>query len=225
VRGSMGYGLRCAEPAEDEEVTDEQMTDVGWVGTRGTRAQKMSPRLVFVRGALMPEVISIEYRDGEYQSALVCARIEVRSGEPRLVELRLSSDAPTGVDQRDLSWIDSAKLVEVVVHAVSVPLSLDESGAPSSIEGVRAPMDALVDLLRGLIDMKVSVRRLRARPRTITREFLEQVAATYKSNINHAPTQAVEQFLGVSPRAAAGYVQRARREGLLPATTRGRKQA
>lgn len=59
--------------------------------------------------------------------------------------------------------------------------------------------------------------------RRVTDHFLKQVAAVYRKNFAHAPTQAVAEKFNVSLRMASIYVDRARQVGHLPPTTQGRK--
>jgi hypothetical protein len=61
--------------------------------------------------------------------------------------------------------------------------------------------------------------------RSLTPAFLARVADIYRANLADGPTRAVRATFMVSERTASDYVQRARRAGLLPPTTPGKKQA
>ncbi|WP_414688638.1 DUF6214 family protein [Mycobacterium sp.] len=54
---------------------------------------------------------------------------------------------------------------------------------------------------------------------------LEKIADIYRMHLNDRPTDAVSRAFGKSHRTAARYVGEARRAGLLPPTTPGRKNA
>ena len=71
-----------------------------------------------------------------------------------------------------------------------------------------------------------AVRKARARARRrLTPELLAEVAEVYRDNVNDRPVEAVRQRFGGEYRTAAKYVERARKEGHLPPTTRGKRQA
>lgn len=55
--------------------------------------------------------------------------------------------------------------------------------------------------------------------------ILNQVAALYRAAVDGNPTRAVERVMGYSKRTAGRRVQQARAAGLLPPTTKGKKQA
>lgn len=61
--------------------------------------------------------------------------------------------------------------------------------------------------------------------RKITNDLLREVAAVYRANVDERPVEAVRAAFGVSYRSAAGYVERARAAGHLPATTPGKRRA
>lgn len=69
---------------------------------------------------------------------------------------------------------------------------------------------------------KTAIKLGRSRAR-ITTEFLAEVAEVYRENFDK-PVVAVERHFRVGYRTAAGYVEQARAEGLLPPTTRGKKR-
>ena len=68
-----------------------------------------------------------------------------------------------------------------------------------------------------------TIRRARKRERRhITPELLERVAEIYRKTGSAGRTAAVAEAFHVSERTAGRYIQTARAEGLLAATTRGR---
>ena len=71
-----------------------------------------------------------------------------------------------------------------------------------------------------------AVRQARkATRRTVTPEKLEKVAQIYREHIADRPVQAVMRTFDLTERTAARYVERCRKEGLLPPTEPGRKKA
>lgn len=76
---------------------------------------------------------------------------------------------------------------------------------------------------RGEKAAKVAVKLARSRAK-ITPEFLSEVVGVYRDNFHDRPVVAVEKHFRVARPTAAKYVQQARVAGLLPPTTRGKKQ-
>jgi hypothetical protein len=107
--------------------------------------------------------------------------------------------------------------VEDFVALFTHRINRDENGA---FVGLETPPEDLPELTR-------FVGRMRAgrTSRDITPQLLERVAKVYRSNIAGTPTKAVQHHFQVSARMAAEYVNRARKRGLLPPTTRGKKKA
>jgi hypothetical protein len=70
-----------------------------------------------------------------------------------------------------------------------------------------------------------NVRRARVgRPR-ISREHLEQVAEIYRKHFDDRPTDAVRRAFGLTESTADRRIRAARKAGLLPTTTPGKKKA
>ena len=69
---------------------------------------------------------------------------------------------------------------------------------------------------------KSAIKLARSRAK-ITPEFLSEVAEVYRENFDR-PVVAVQNHFRVEHRTAAKYVQKARAEGLLPATSPGKKR-
>jgi hypothetical protein len=215
--------LRTTRREVVEAASASATTEEGWVGLRGVAAIKISDERVFVGGASIPSVIEFEHGSDRVHGPGMTLRVEMRDGVATLVDLRWRQGrrggAP-GVAQSDVANVNVDELIEVMVTAVSAPLRLDDTGMPLGIERVIPPLESVAKIAAGLTQMQDGPRS-----RYITREFLEQVAATYRDNVTGSPTKAVQEKFMVGTRTAAGYVQRARAEGLLPATTPGRKHA
>lgn len=83
---------------------------------------------------------------------------------------------------------------------------------------IMLPMGAATEGLQGTARQALGRRR-----RRVTRQMLEQVAATYRAAIDTgAPTQTVAEVFQVSHSTAARYVAKARDEGLLGETMPGK---
>jgi hypothetical protein len=137
-------------------------------------------------------------------------RIEVRQGVPVYTEvvLHARSDGPD-VRSRDVADIALDDWLDAIVAACSYSRL---GAADSWVKGDRR--DALAN-----------VRKVRSgRPR-ISRERLVRVAEIYREHFDARPTDAVRRAFGVSDRTAARYVENARKAGLLPPTTPGKKKA
>lgn len=161
----------------------------------------------------MPEWVEIETFG--FDSPDFRARIELRDNVPRLVELSWRSKPGSreimrkDLDQSISVWIDTlyAQLVIVVDR--------DE-------QMVKVNLDSTTDLhraIRGFLEDRRSGKR------RITGDFLQQVAAVYRQNIDYAPTATVARTFGVKHRQATDYVKQARDRGFLPPTKQGRAKA
>lgn len=159
----------------------------------------------------VPESIDLELY-GDEGSPTTRARIEVRDGRPEIVRVEIVSRAgEPSVRQSDLRAIQVEALVELLAgFGVKVPVGTDVIAAGLDPEQYAVALGEL--------------RQMRG-PRKITPAFLERVAEVYKANVDDNPTLAVRRTFFVGERMASDYVQRARREGLLPPTTPGRKKA
>lgn len=148
---------------------------------------------------------------------LTYARMEMRRGAPALVDLRFRSpdDSVREVRQSDLREVQVSAIVEDLVAGFTVRVSEGEPIEPAFID-TPAYRDALRRLQRS---------RAGKATRTISPGLLERVAEIYRENVSDRPTQAVQRAFAVSPRMASEYVQRARRRGLLPPTSPGKKKA
>lgn len=179
---------------------------------------RASGQYVPVGDRLVPEWVELD-QEGDSGSPSVSTRVEVREGVPRVVRVSFESKPGQGeVRQRDLRNTEvSALLTLIAAYAVEV---LDYEG-----EG-RVEVTTSVDPETGDVwpASLEAVARARA-ARTITPEFLAEVAEVYRANLKTGPTKAVRERFFVSERQASNYVRAARDLGLLPETTKGKKKA
>ncbi|MGW0035735.1 hypothetical protein [Gordonia sp. NPDC003376] len=161
---------------------------------------------------LLPAEILVRF-PGKNQPSLTM-RIVVRQGVPVCTELSLKADETTEVRAKDLSLVRIDDWMEYVTAACS-------ESAGSSFVTVPSEPDA--DALQSVRQAKKAGRT--AARRSVTPEILEKVAAIYREHIADRPVQAVMRAFDTSERTAARYVERCRKEGLLPPTEPGRKKA
>lgn len=181
---------------------------------------RWSGSYVPVEDALVPEYIELTIDTGDGQPTAF-ERVEVRDGVPQIVEFRLtSSPGQREVRQADLRAVQLTALIDLVAGlSMQVTNYTDRTGGrvilvnPDDDENLNAAVD--------------SMKRARSGKavRTITPQFLERVAEVYRTNVDGRPTRSVQDHFVVEPRTASEYVQRARRAGLLPPTSPGKKRA
>ena len=165
---------------------------------------------VTVGDHLMPSFVEVVFFNFDEPDSWV--RIELRDNIPRIVEVGWRS-APTAreIKSKDVRALDFTDLIAVFYTAAV----RDGRGADRSPD-----QDADFErVVRGILEER------RTGKRRITGEFLQQVAAVYRANIDHAPTEAVARTFGVKHRQAGGYVKEARKRGLLPDTNQGKAKA
>ncbi|WP_205874448.1 DUF6214 family protein [Mycobacterium camsae] len=141
--------------------------------------------------------------------------IEVRQGVPVCVEVTVQA-RPDGRDvrKRDLDvpldeWVDS------IVAACSAVGDVDEAGRLKRIRKPASNRHAAM----------ANARRARSgRPR-MEPQRLQEAADIYRAHVANRPNVAIMRAFGVSERTAARYVELARKAGLLPPTTPGKKKA
>jgi hypothetical protein len=228
-----GFGLTGSSDTESEsteEGTTEWMTleaeDGGVLRVRLSggyvrlESHQVPARLELVTAGVEPEIY---------------ARIEVDENRSRLGELRFLSTDPDsrGVRQSDLRAVEVAQLLEDFVALFTLGYGL----IPHTYRGKDAPAEGIPTYALEFVGSVVEGEGLdpafsnlarslrRSRHRDITPALLEKVAEVYRGNFDRAPTKAVEHHFQVSQRMAAEYVSRARGAGMLPPTSRGKKQA
>lgn len=181
--------------------------ETGWVETATSEAVQVGDHLV-------PCALTVDLPGADGQPGLRM-RLEVIDGTPQCREFTIHSvDGGRGVRQSD-------------VQAVKLTQWIDEFFAlfayRRDVNGTDWVTEIPTKHIRHLGAVKDLHAATRRQPRKLDRMFLQQVADIYRANISHNPTQAVADEFGKQHRQAANYVQRARAEGLLGQTTRGRK--
>jgi hypothetical protein len=143
-------------------------------------------------------------------------RVELRDGTPQVVRLEWVAQPHQGeIKQKHLRDIEVDGFASALVAMATV---LHD---PETHE-VRGSTDERVF---NVASKFIARQRLPRELRVITDSFLQAVAEVYRSNIGHAPTQAVAKTFGVRTRMASQYVDRARKAKHLPPTSQGKKKA
>ena len=122
------------------------------------------------------------------------------------------------VRQADLRATELAALLKLVA-GLAFEVTDDGEGGGVVRSGV-PDSDFYTESLAAVMGARKGVGK-----RKLTPAFLARVAEIYRANLDDGPTRAVRAAFMVSERTASDYVQRARRAGLLPPTTPGKKQA
>lgn len=159
----------------------------------------------------------LEFESDGHAAPNTWTRVELDGeGVPRVVELGWRvRDHQREVRQSDLRGTQVASIIDVLYAGFVVEVR-DGEGIPNlGEEG--SPQDIAV---RHFLEELRSVGK-----RRVTGDFLRDVAEVYRTNIDHAPTQAVARTYGVKLRQAGDYVRKARERGLLPETKQGRARA
>jgi hypothetical protein len=196
---------------DDELITS---TDRGYM-------LKISGEYDVIENHWMP--IWVEWVTHGYDGPDLLARIEVRSGRPELVRLEWSANQhQREIRERDLRALEIVGLVEVLYAGLTYQVD-PETGATHRATGATdgGEHPPAFFAAQRFIDRQ-------RRPeiyRTMTPDTLKAVAKIYTDAVGGAPRAAVARLLGVSPRTASRYVDAAREAGLLPKTSRGRKNA
>jgi hypothetical protein len=182
---------------------------------------KHSGEYEVIEGFWMP--LWVEWTDHGYDGPDLFARIEVRNGKPELVRLEWSSNQyQREIRQRDLRSLEVSGLVDVLYAGLTFHADSD-TGAVRRGLGETAGGDHPPAFY---VAQRFIARQRRPEGyRKITPELLKGVAEVYRRHIDGAPTQAVAKTFGVKPRMASVYVDRARKAGLLPHTTQGKRRA
>ena len=154
--------------------------------------------------------------DGHDEPNQYC-RVEIRDDVPRLVELGWRArEHQREIRQKHLRGTEVSAIIDVL-YAMTIVEVRDGKGI-LNLGDVGSEQD------RRIRDFLYE-SRLDKGKRLVTDQLLRQVADVYRTNIDHAPTQAVARTFAVKSRMASKYVQQARDRGLLPPTTQGKKQA
>lgn len=172
-------------------------------------------RMVRMGGVLVPPRLTLTLAPTDAGDPAIVAEFVVVDGTPHCREVRVSvSQRRPGLRQADLAEFNVADWTEHVFALVAHRIVSVERG------------EMVLDTAEQSSARRAVERARRRRPpRKLTPEYLQRVADIYRDNIADRPTTAVSEQLEVNYRSALDYVQRARRAGLLPPTTPGRKDA
>lgn len=176
----------------------------------GLTAHHSSWPTVLVGGTLVPHQATWEHTgaDGHPDASI---RYEMRGGRPECVEIVIRAK-PTG---REVRTSDVATL-----HLESLAIGMFTS--------LGLPVDR-GDLIGDPPEQRAKERDVHSartsRRGAVTREVLEDIARTYRANIDTAPVQIIAERHGLTPRTAARRVEQARAAGLLPKTEKGKRKA
>ncbi|MEE2852238.1 MAG: hypothetical protein VX424_06240 [Actinomycetota bacterium] len=162
--------------------------------------------------SLLPRWVELETKSRGEPSEF--ARVEIRDGVPRLVELHWkAAQGQREIRQKDLRGRQVSTYLDDVYRQAVIQV---RDGQPLlNIAGMGSTQDRKV---REVLEEARAATE--GKPRK-TAEFLQQVAAVYKAN-PAAPTAAVARTFGVKIRQASNYVDSARERGLLAPTTQGK---
>lgn len=204
---------------------DDEFSDgLGWQSA-GHPHQRMrwSKRYEQSDQLFMPAVVEIEV-ENDSESPTLHLRFEVRNGRPEVTSVTVTAKAEgPEVSHQHLRGVDLRGFIEAAVGVLSLRLTTGPDGFPvveGAVDSAKIKQTSLVSLARS-----IEAARSGSSPRSLTVDKLTDVARIYRANLSSAPTKAVGRAFGVGPRAASGYVQRARAAGLLPHTSPGKKQA
>jgi hypothetical protein len=170
---------------------------------------------------VVPRVATFEVtgQDGA-PDALV--RFEVRDGRPECTEITVKTKPDgRGIRSADMALFNIDALAANVFAEVAMRLEPNPS-APDreSVATRQPPSDREYWAMRGDIESSRASRR--GAP---SRSELEKVARIYREHLSSAPVQALMALEGYTEGTARRRVQQARKAGLLPSTTPGKKKA
>lgn len=167
---------------------------------------------------IIPTHLFLEFEGDDDQPNLSMS-FEVRDGRPEVVEFKVKSK-PRGrgirtgdVTGYNLDEIAAAVFGDFAQHVVP-------SGAPGVFAAVSTADERKRWQAREAVADVIEAPRGR-----VSRVELERAAEVYAANIDARPILAVAATLQVSERTAARRVEHARKQGLLPETTPGRRKA
>lgn len=179
--------------------------DDGWRGMelmfRALAGEK--PSLV----QLGPDVLVPDRFEGTFLNERTGMRVELAirvtgDGMPVVHHLHAECDDDRGIDRDRLRAVPIAELVRRACAETSMAV----------VDGRWTAGDKAVPIAES------QVPRTR---RSLTTEYLRQVADVYQEHDGPAPVQAVAAHFHLAPSTAAKHVMRARQEGLLPDTSPG----
>ena len=194
---------RCLVPLYDD--SDRVVGTVEWWDRE---------RQVRLGETLVPRRIDVAVVPGQLQPTFNIA-IELIKGVPqcRSFSVTAARGGPE-VAARDLK---SARLEDWIEAAV----------ATAARDFIRLERGSLRRLTQesGTRERAKKAIKLGRSIRKLTPGFLARVAEIYRDNVHDKPVRAVELAFGVSNSTAGKYIVRARKAGLLPPTSKGKKSA
>jgi hypothetical protein len=180
-------------------------------------AIRVSGDFVPVEDRLVPSFVELVVSDDEQPT--ITARVEVRDGVPHVAAVRFESEP----GQREVRQADLRATQVAALTNLAAGFAYQVTDNPEGGGEVRFGVPDS-DFYEESLAAVMAGRKGKGK-RSLTPAFLARVAEIYRANLADGPTRAVRATFMVSERTASDYVQRARRAGLLPPTTPGKKQA
>jgi hypothetical protein len=190
---------------------------MGWRGkTRvGAKFGGKHGGLAKVGDVVVPRV-AVYAHDGDTGEPDLEVTFEVRDGRPECVDFHVRAKPDgRGIRTVDLQMVTNLDAMAANLYAAVAPVP----GGSAFNWMWRQTEENAAQAQRAVYEAR------KARRGTVTRATLEEVAKVYREHLDASPTRAVSLLLGYSERTAARRVQQARKAGLLPATTPGKRKA
>jgi hypothetical protein len=167
----------------------------------GSRIEVTDPEIVPMSDAFAHRRLTYT-RDGSTGRPALHIVFEVRDGVPVCVDFHLSSGSEGHVRAKDLDAVNLDGLRDDVYGAAGVFVANPDGGYVRKV--------GLTSFQRD----RNRVRRATGR-RTVTPEFLRQVADVHNSTAHGGRIEAIRDAFSVSERTALRYVAQAKQEGLI----------
>ncbi len=181
---------------------------LGWITFDHDKWERLSDRWV-------PRRVDVDF-PGDGREPSLSMVLEVRDGIPVCASVTITSrPGSREVRRQDLRAVPVEDWVESLFAVAAHQAETTEAGE------VALGWDKDIRLAARK-DVELARRGLR---RKVTPAFLADVADTYREHVDDQPVQAVRARFGGAQRTAAGYIEQARKQGLLPPTTRGKAKA
>jgi hypothetical protein len=189
---------------------------VGWRGKQrvGAKFGGKHGGLAKVGDVVVSRVAVYAY-DGDAGEPDLEVTFEVRDGRPECVDFHIRAKP----DGRGIRTVD-LQAVYLDVLAANLYAAVAPAPGGSALNWMwRRDEQTAARAQRAVYEAR------KARRGTVTKATLEDVAQVYREHLDSSPTRAVSLVFGYSERTAARRVQQARKAGLLPATTPGKRKA
>jgi hypothetical protein len=190
-----------------------------WVRTEwGSIGYDMQDASIRVGDRLLPPKALVEFPGAEGQPALTMELAVVR-GVPQCRRVVIEShEGGRDVRTMDLRAVALNDWVEKLYALVATKIVEEKEGVVTATHSLAEPV------VRESMKV-IETARKQGRRKLDDPDFLRGVADVYRQNLDDRPVEAVQAAYGGKYRTAADYVQRARKAGLLPPTTPGKKKA